>query len=84
MLFNNLEARIKLFEIASYVLPGQFGLTGFFDAGRVWIDNEHSDVWHTGTGGGFYFSPAGLTVVQAVAGHSSEGWYPYIALKIRF
>jgi hypothetical protein len=84
MLFNNLEVRIKLFHIASYVLPGQFGLTGFFDTGRVWLDGEHSDKWHTGTGGGFYFTPAGLIVIQALAGHSSEGWYPYITLRLRF
>jgi hypothetical protein len=84
MLYNNLEVRVKLFEIASYVLPGQFGLTGFFDVGRVWVDDEHSDKWHTGTGGGFYFSPAGLIVFQAIAGHSSEGWYPYITLRFRY
>jgi hypothetical protein len=34
--YNNLELRIKLSEFASYVLPGQFGFTGFFDIGRVW------------------------------------------------
>lgn len=83
MVFNNLQARVKLADIASYILPGQLGLVGFYDAGRVWVDNEHSDKWHTGTGGGLYFAPASLTVLQLLAGHSTEGWYPYISLNFR-
>jgi hypothetical protein len=83
MVYNNLQARIKLANIASYVLPGQFGLLGFYDTGRVWIKGEHSDKWHQGTGGGIFFAPASLTVVQIMAGHSSEGWYPYLSFNFR-
>ncbi|WP_162996291.1 BamA/TamA family outer membrane protein [Mucilaginibacter celer] len=83
MVFNNFQARVKLADIASYILPGQLGLTGFYDAGRVWINGEHSDKWHTGTGGGLFFAPASLTVLQVMAGHSTEGWYPYVALNFR-
>ncbi|HEY9002988.1 MAG TPA: BamA/TamA family outer membrane protein [Mucilaginibacter sp.] len=82
--YNNFEARIKLFSLASYVLPGELGLTGFFDTGRVWIDNDNSDEWHVGEGGGIYFMPAGLTLFQVVAAHSTEGWYPYFSLLLRF
>ena len=84
MVYNNFEARIKLFSIASYVLPGELGLTGFFDTGRVWTDNDSSDKWHAGSGGGIYFMPAGLTLFQVVAAHSTEGWYPYFSLLLRF
>jgi outer membrane translocation and assembly module TamA len=83
MVYNNLQARVKLADIASYILPGQFGLMGFYDAGRVWIKGEHSDKWHTGTGGGIFFAPASLTVLQIMAGHSQDGWYPYIGLNFR-
>lgn len=83
MLFNNLQARVKLFNIASYILPGQLGLSGFYDAGRVWIKGEKSDQWHQGQGGGGYFAPAGLTIFQVLAGHSEEGWYPYVSLNFR-
>lgn len=83
MLFNNLQARIKLANVAGYILPGQLGITGFYDAGRVWISDEHSDKWHQGTGGGLYFSPASLTIIQVLAGHSTEGWYPYISFNFR-
>lgn len=83
MLFNNLQARIKLANIASYILPGQLGVTGFDDTGRVWVKNDNSDKWHNGFGGGLYFSPAGLTIFQILAAHSSEGWYPYISFNFR-
>ncbi|WP_442590983.1 BamA/TamA family outer membrane protein [Pedobacter sp. AW31-3R] len=83
MVYNNLQARVKLFNIASYILPGQLGLTGFYDAGRVWVKGEESDKWHQGKGGGLYFSPAGLTIFQVLAGHSEEGWYPYVSLNFR-
>jgi hypothetical protein len=83
MVYNNFQARLKLGNIASYILPGQIGLSGFYDTGRVWIENEHSDKWHQGVGGGLYFSPAGLTIFQVLAGHSEEGWYPYVSLNFR-
>lgn len=83
MIYNNLQARIKLFNIASYIVPGQMGITGFYDAGRVWAESENSDKIHQGVGGGIYFSPAGLTVLQVLMGHSEEGWYPYISMNFR-
>jgi len=83
MAYNNLQARLRLANLGGYILPGQLGLSGFYDVGRVWIDNEHSDMWHQGVGGGLYFAPATLTVIQVLAGHSSEGWYPYIAFNFR-
>jgi hypothetical protein len=84
MVYNNLEFRIKLANFASYILPGQFGMTGFYDVGRVWVKDESSNVWHQGVGGGFYFAPAQMAVFQVLAGYSNEGWYPYIRMGFRF
>jgi hypothetical protein len=83
-LYNNLELRLKLADFVNYILPGQLGLFGFFDIGRVWVKNDDSHQWHNGTGIGLYFSPAQIAVVQIVAGHSVEGWYPYLSLGFRF
>ena len=83
-LYNNLELRIKLFDFASYIVPGQAGLLGFYDVGRVWEKGEHSDKWHNGAGGGIYIAPARLAVIKIVAGHSEEGWYPYLSTAFRF
>jgi hypothetical protein len=83
-LYNNLEMRLKVANFVNYILPGEFGVVGFHDIGRVWKKSEHSDVWHQGYGGGIYFAPASLVVIRAVAGYSNEGWYPYIAMKLRY
>ncbi|RYY55724.1 MAG: hypothetical protein EOO09_09350 [Chitinophagaceae bacterium] len=83
-LYNNLELRVKLADIASYILPGQFGLTGFWDIGRVWEVTDNSGKWHNGTGAGIYFAPASMIAFNFVMGHSAEGWLPYFTLGMRF
>jgi len=82
--YNNLEMRIRLANFVSYISPGELGLIGFEDIGRVWKKGEDSDKWHNGIGGGLYFAPASMAVIRAVAGYSEEGWYPYISLNFRF
>jgi outer membrane translocation and assembly module TamA len=82
--FNNLELRLKLADFANYILPGQLGIFAFYDIGRVWEKNDYSQQWHNGTGIGLYFSPAQMAVIQIVAAHSVEGWYPYFSLGFRF
>lgn len=83
-LYNNLELRIKLGDLVSYVLPGRVGVLGFYDIGRVWKNNENSNLWHQGIGGGVYFAPASFAVIRFVMGHSTEGWYPYVSLNFRY
>ncbi|HKG07452.1 MAG TPA: BamA/TamA family outer membrane protein, partial [Pedobacter sp.] len=83
-LYNNFEMRLKVADFINYIIPGQFGLLGFHDVGRVWKKGEHSNLWHQGYGGGFYFAPASMAVIRVVAGHSNEGWYPYVAMKLRY
>lgn len=82
--YNNVELRAKLGDFVSYVLPGQVGLMGFYDVGRVWENNDQSDKWHQGVGAGVYFAPASLTIFRFVMGHSTEGWYPYVSMNFRF
>lgn len=82
--YNNAELRVKLGDFVSYVLPGQVGLMGFYDVGRVWNKNEKSEVWHQGVGAGMYFAPASLTIFRFVMGHSKEGWYPYVSMNFRY
>jgi hypothetical protein len=82
--YNNLEARVRLANFAGYIVPGELGMVAFYDAGRVWVDQEDSNMWHQGAGGGLYFAPAKLAVLSVVAGHSTEGWYPYVTLGFRF
>lgn len=84
LFYNNLELRIKLLQIGSYILPGQLGLVGFYDIGKVWAQGYDSKEWHQGVGGGVYFAPAQMFLLQAIAGYSNEGWYPYVTMGFRF
>jgi len=82
--YHNIEIRVKLFDFTSYLLPGTVGLTLFNDLGRVWVPGESSTAWHDGYGAGIYIRPAQLALIQIQAGHSPEGWQPYITLGFRF
>ncbi|WP_134088052.1 BamA/TamA family outer membrane protein [Olivibacter sp. XZL3] len=84
LFFNNFEARIKLAQIGSYILPGQLGLLAFYDIGKVWVDGLDNRSMHQGTGAGLYYAPARIALLQLVAGHSKEGWYPYFTMGFRF
>jgi len=53
--YGSAELRLPLFR-PYIVVPGEFGVLGFTDVGRVFLDGESSDVWHTGVGGGVWFS----------------------------
>nr|AGU12341.1 hypothetical protein [uncultured organism] len=84
MVFNNLEARIKLSNFATYILPGQYGVNVFHGIGRVWENNMHSGLWHNTVGGGMYFSPADLALLKVQTGYSRDGWYPFASFTLSF
>ncbi|UCH84966.1 MAG: BamA/TamA family outer membrane protein, partial [Candidatus Latescibacterota bacterium] len=50
--FAGLEARVP---VSSGL--GEFGLFGLLDTGRVFLDGESSNRWHTGYGGGAWLTP---------------------------
>jgi hypothetical protein len=45
------DLRLKLAHLAM-VLPTDVGVYGLADVGRVWLDGDGADQWHTGYGGG--------------------------------
>ena len=93
-LFFNNEVRIKLASFRSYLFPASFGITGFYDVGRVWykdvngVDSSSptgtSEVWHKGFGGGLWFTPYNLTVLSMDVAHSIESTLFYIRLGFLF
>ena len=84
MAYHNIELRMKLFDFVSYLFPGTVGLNLFNDVGRVWQPGESSSKWHDGYGGGVYIQPSEQLLIIAQAGHSVEGWLPYIRIGFRF
>lgn len=71
--FANADLRAKLLNFNLYLLKGELGLLGFVDQGRVWADDETSDLWHRGYGGGLWMTPFNLSVLTATLGYSEEG-----------
>jgi hypothetical protein len=54
-LFGNAELRFRLTDIYLF-LPGEIGLFGLGDVGRVYFEGEDSKKWHTAFGGGVWLS----------------------------
>jgi hypothetical protein len=82
--YGSLELR---FPVSRYfvILPGEFGLFGFMDVGRVFLAGESSDTWHTGYGGGIWIAPLirQLALRFSVAG-SDEGTRVYFGFGFDF
>jgi hypothetical protein len=58
---------------AFLLVPGQLGVMGFYDIGRVFLDGETSDRWHHGAGGGIFFTTPGRHSLLSVQVARSEG-----------
>jgi hypothetical protein len=70
--WGNAELRLR---ISRYyiILPGDWGLFGVADGGRVWLEGESSDKWHHGFGGGLWFAPLSRNNALTAAIVESEG-----------
>jgi hypothetical protein len=67
--YANLELRVPISRFFVF-LPGEWGVYGFVDTGRVFYEGETSDKWHAGYGGGIWIAPLirQFTMSLAVAG----------------
>jgi len=78
----SVELRGELAHFSS-IFPGEVGLLGLIDTGRVWLDGESPGPWHTGIGGGIWASlidqyALSLTVAKG------EQWGVYFAFGMPF
>ena len=65
--------------------PGSWGLTAFADTGRVWLEGESSDKWHSSVGGGLWFSWLTNRAAASIGvSHSSEDNLVYFVLGSHF
>jgi hypothetical protein len=55
MVLGSAELRIELFRML-FPLPTDVGVLALSDIGRVILDGETSDKWHSGYGGGLWFA----------------------------
>jgi len=70
--YHNLDVRTRLVDFQSYLFPASVGVLGFFDNGRVWLDDQNSNRWHQGYGGGVWISPFRRAVLSATYSISDE------------
>ncbi len=82
--FGNAELRIPLARVYIFV-PGNLGVFALADVGRVFVEGESSDTWHSSAGGGVWcsFLNTANTASLAVAA-SEEGTRIYIYAGLMF
>ena len=82
--YHNSDLRLSLGKIRNAIIPMSYGLYGGFDYGRVWVDNDNSDKWHTTPGGGVFFNIAGFTTANLGYFSSDDGGRLNILLSLAF
>jgi len=70
--YTSLELRVRLFQSRSFFLPGDVGIIGFNDLGRVWLRDERSELWHDSYGFGFYYTAYNYVLISASMAFSKE------------
>lgn len=82
--YQNTDLRIKLFDFQSYAFPGQFGILGFYDLGRVWLDGETSDLWHDSKGIGIWLAPLSKAVISFSVAFNEDENLPFLGVGFFF
>jgi hypothetical protein len=71
-LYGSAELRLRVSPL-TLVLPGDWGLLAFVDTGRVFVQGQGAGGWHTGVGGGVFYSLLhDRSVFSAGLAHSRE------------
>jgi len=82
--FGSTELRLRLIRL-TVLVPGDLGIFGLADAGRVWFEGASDGPVHTSVGGGLWLAP--VTVPSALivaAGASEEGVRLYIGFGFHY
>ncbi len=75
--YGGAELRLRLSRFF-FLVPGDFGIFGLGDVGRVYVKGESSDRWHGAAGGGVWLAFVGRanTISAALArGEEHTGFY---------
>lgn len=83
-LYGNAEVRLRLGSFF-VLLPGDIGVFGLADAGRVFVSGESSDRWHAAAGGGLWFAFLNrANTVTIAAARSPERTAVYVRAGFMF
>ncbi len=73
-LYGSAELRFWFSKTNTPILPVRVGIFGLIESGRVWLEGEDSDTWHTSYGGGLLFQPLGSPITaHATVATGDEG-----------
>lgn len=72
-LVGSADLRYSLPKFKIRLVPLQMGVYGGADLGRVWVKNDHSDIWHNSYGGGFWVTGSGGLNANLNLFNSKEG-----------
>jgi len=68
-----------------FLLPGELGVFGLGDAGRVYLSGETSDRWHAAAGGGLWLAFLNrANILSVAAAHGDEGTRIYARAGFAF
>ena len=84
MLYYNTDLRVRLFDFDSFFAPSTVGLYGGYDIGRVWVEDQDSDEWHSSFGGGAWISPFDMVVIKAGFFANSDEEQPRVLIGLGF
>ena len=83
-LYMNTDLRVVLGRV-KLIVPGDVGVHGYFDVGRVFLDGESSDKWHTSGGAGVWFSPLVRTnTISLSVANSNEETLIYMRIGFHY
>ncbi len=70
--FANSNELRYITKVKSYLMNGKFGVSVFYDEGRVWQPGETSNTWHTDYGAGILIAPFNKLLANIAYGISKE------------
>ena len=71
-LLQSTDVRLNIRRVKTGLLPLNIGFYGGFDYGRVWLDDNDSNQWHTSVGGGIFANAASMLTFNLSAFHSTD------------
>ena len=82
--FGSAELRLRVAR-TDIILPGEFGLIGLVDGGRVFLDGENSDRWHSDAGGALFYGVLDRTAMMVLgAAGGGEGARVYFGFGMGY
>jgi hypothetical protein len=83
-LVGSVDLRYAFPQFKTSVAPMQIGVLTGYDIGRVWVDDQSSDIWHDDYGIGAWLNVADLASGTFNLFHSDEGFWFTFGLSTGF